>query len=508
MYLTEAERGAVLETVPGIQGDPEELVRQAFQAILHGQADEAAYGVTEAAGVQWLTRDIWFKEKLKVNAEAARAILAQGLKDKTHESPIPEDDAKAVADANELIEMAQTAWDQMLRGPEVEVILKMAADAQQNGDVPKEEPKGTPPEEQPPEEPKAEEPAPEPGEQPKPEEPESSGDGEDLSQIEPWENYDKEKVSDIKAGINAAVREYTDDDLLSLMANVWAYEAAHKKRDTVLKHLETVAERLRDGGEMPPDPPDTSNDAPMNEEDDATSEGSGESQKTEEPPLKPEEEPPKEDEPEEPKAKLEEVPLEKPGDDGPPPEEEPKEEKPKRQGKREEKQDDSGDDEYDKLAKQVEEDLARDRLHKPEHPDEEIPDLPWDWTKMSDKDLQRFHGIYSSVAYYKSYLLSRDERMALHCKAAADEMHNALLVALEKYDEHGKEKKVALVEAEVESDENIVKWRRRQRKHEVFAASHRNEMNSMSKLVEALSRHESMRQQEWERSGGKMGRKG
>jgi outer membrane biosynthesis protein TonB len=507
MYLTAAEIEAIHQAAPGIEGDAEELVRQAFEAILHGQADEVAYSVTKAAGAQWLTLEIWYRRERQMDATSARAILAQGLKDKTHESPIPEDDAKAIADATELIEMAQVAWDQMLRGPEVEVILKMAAEAE-NGKAPEEEPKAEEPQpkEEPPEEPKAEEPAPEPDDTrdsgsaeddspPEPQQAEDGGGEEDLSQVEPWENYDKEKVSDIKAGINAAVREYSDDDLLSLMANVWAYEAAHKNRETVLKHLETVAERLRDGGEMPEDPPDASNDAPMDDE------SQEETPKAEEPEVKPEPEPQEEE-----KQPEEEEPEPEPEKEEPKDEEPPKEKPKRREQKKEEGG--SGDDEYDRLIKQVEEELERDRLHKPEHPEEDIPNLPWDWTKMSDKDLQRFHGIYSSAAYYKAYVLAREERLYLHCKAAADELHNAIMISLEKYDEHGKEKKVALVEAEVESDENIIKWRRRQRKHETFAASHRNELNSMNKLIEALSRTETMRQNEWERSGGKMGRKG
>jgi hypothetical protein len=90
---------------------------------------------------------------------------------------------------------------------------------------------------------------------------------------------------------------------------------------------------------------------------------------------------------------------------------------------------------------------------------------------------------------------------------AADDIHNAILVKLPRYDERDKEKRVALIEAEVESDENIKRWRRRQRKHETFAAAHRNERDSIGRLVDALSRHESMRHQEWERSG-KLGQRG
>ena len=273
------------------------------------------------------------------------------------------------------------------------------------------------------------------------------------------------------------------------MANVWAYEAAHKKRQTILNRLETIAQRLQAGEDPAQD--EEPKEEPHGDEGDGgeTSEASDDAP-VEEPAAEQQTEPEPEaesapDAPEEPEAEVE-APKE--------------EEKPKRRGRQKKQDDESGDPDYEQIVKKVEEDLARERVHKPKAPEEDIPDLPWDWTRMTDKELQKFHGIYSSVAYYKGYQLAREERMALHCKAAADELHNALLVALDKYDDHGKEKKVALIEAEVESDENIKMWRRRQRKHEQFAASHRNERDSVGKLVDALSRTESMRHQEWERS--------
>ena len=79
------------------------------------------------------------------------------------------------------------------------------------------------------------------------------------------------------------------------------------------------------------------------------------------------------------------------------------------------------------------------------------------------------------------------------------------LVAAAKYDEKGKEVRVTFLEAEIEDDENVKLWRRRQRKHEAFASALRSERDSYSKLLEGFSRHESMRQDEWQRAGGKPG---
>ena len=500
MYLTDAERLKTEEIAAstGIAGNAEELVRQAMAAILQGEADDVAYSVTEAAGIHWLTPDIWFKEKLKVDVETARALLAQGKKDGTFEAPIPEDDTKAISEANDLVEMAQTAWDQHVRGPEVEVLLRMAVNGSEPQETPKEEPKQekAPPPAPEPEEPKAEEPAPEPEQ---PQEPQ----GGDLSSIEPWESYDGEKVSDIIAGINAGKSEYSPNDFVDLMANVWAYEAAHKARQTILNHLQAIADRMQSGE---PEPEEQQQDEKTPPED-LVDESQGDPQGPEGEPSQgtPESAPEPSGDGSSEHAESQE------GTDGEQrPVEEPKaEEKPKRELKKKEetppKDEQPRDLDYEQIVRKVEEDMERERVHKPKAPEEDIPDLPWDWTKMTDKELQSFHGIYSAVAYYKGYQLSREERMALHCKAAADELHNALLVALDKYDDHGKEKKVALIEAEVESDENIIKWRRRQRKHEQFAASHRNERDSVGKLVDALSRTESMRHQEWERTT-KLGR--
>jgi len=525
VYLTTTERQKIKEAAAraDIAGEAEELVRQAMAAIFQGEADEVAYSVTEAAGAVWLTPDIWYKEKLQVNVETARALLAQGKKDGTFEAPIPEDDAKAISEANDLVEMAQTAWDQHVRGPEVEILLKMAANGAEPKETPKEEPKETPPED-PPDEPKAEEPAPEP--EPESEDSPQEG-GDDLANIEPWENYDGEKVSDIISGVNAGLKEYSESEFIDLMANVWAYEAAHKGRQTILNRLEEIASKLQKGeiddvgseGTPPKEEPrddDAEGSQGGEEGGEEVQEGPGDSQEGSDEGAGQGSEGPDRDagEPEDrPTVAADEQEPESVTRGGGEPDDsaesqegsgsdevEPEPEKPKR--KRQQKQQDEQllDPDYEQIVRKVEEDMERERVHKPSPPEEDIPDLPWDWTKMTDKELQKFHGIYSALAYYKGYQLSREERMALHCKAAADELHNALLVRLDKYDDHGKEKKVALIEAEVESDENIVKWRRRQRKHEQFAASHRNERDSVGKLVDALSRTESMRHQEWERS--------
>jgi len=91
---------------------------------MQGQAEEVAYSVTEAAGARWLTAEIWYKEEREVNADLAREILTQAQNDKSYEDPIPEDDAKAIEEANALVEMAETAWKNQMRGPQVEALVR------------------------------------------------------------------------------------------------------------------------------------------------------------------------------------------------------------------------------------------------------------------------------------------------------------------------------------------------------------------------------------------------
>jgi hypothetical protein len=126
--------------------------------------------------------------------------------------------------------------------------------------------------------------------------------------------------------------------------------------------------------------------------------------------------------------------------------------------------------------RQIEEELDAERLVKAEKlPDDVDTKLPWDWSEMSNKQLQRLHGVYSAMVLYKREQQTLDERKEMFCKGYADDLHNAMMLSVEKYDEREKEKRVALLEAEIESDETVKLWRRRQRRHATFAAAHKNE---------------------------------
>lgn len=518
MILSPREQDSVREVASSynIDGDPEVLVDEALQAICLGQADATAYAVGRAAGIEFIGDFIWGKDRRRVvRADQARALIAQAKQDQTYEGPIPEDDGKAVEEANALVELATDAWNDMVRGSEVETILRMAAQFESdNGDEPtqvEEQPKVSARKDADPEQ---------PVQDARPDLVETSpavfrtDDLDELAKIEPWEDYGNEKVGDIINGINAAIETYELEELYELLRNIWAFESSHRNRKTVLDAItdvhEQIVEAQRAEGQTPYAPPNQI-ERPQEE---PTSAPEGEA---EAPAEGDEGEPEPAEEAEGGEGDGAEVP-----DAGgePEPDAEPDEraEAPESvsegavaeaeavaEADGERAAQEPVDDIYKQLVTDAEEEISRQRMHIPEPPAEQAPQIPWDWTKMSDGELQTLYGIFSAFGYYVDYKLARDSRIALACKQAADELARELLVASVKYDAKGKEIKVTDREAAIEADENVKLWRKRQRRHEAFASALRSERDGYYKLLENLSRHESMRQDEWQRSGGKSG---
>lgn len=517
MILSPPEQEAVRRVayIYNIDGDPEVLVDEALHAICIGEADNAAYAVGRAAGIDFIGDFIWGKDRRHlVRADQARALIAQAKQDQTYEGPIPEDDGKAVEEANALVELATDAWNDMVRGSEVETILRMAAQFEsENGDAPEAEAQPEP------SKPSARQDAdPEqPVQDARPDLVQTAAaafrtdDLSELRSVEPWEDYGNEKVGDIINGINAAIETYGLEELYELLRNIWAFESSHRNRKTVLDAIEDVhtqvVEAQRAEGQTPYAPPNQV-ERPTEEQPSAAA---GE----DEAPAQDDEQEPAEvaeggegDGAEAPDADREPEPDAEPEPEPEAPEsvqEEPVHEAETVAEAGAERPAGESDDLYQQLVAEAQEAIRHERLHVPAPPTEQPPEVPWDWTKISDQELQRLHSTFHGFAYYTDYKLSRENRIALMCKQAADEMARELLVAAAKYDEKGKEVRVTFLEAEIEDDENVKLWRRRQRKHEAFASALRSERDSYSKLLEGFSRHESMRQDEWQRAGGKPG---
>ena len=388
----------------------------------------------------------------------AREIIKRAKADDMYEAAIPEDDATALKEAQGLVEMAEQAWSQHIRGAEVEAILKLASGG--DGDAPEKA-----------EEPKAEE---EPETPPEPDHaPPETDEGKDtppsdlttapeaLQKSEPWDGYGEYRVSDVTNGLNWYF-ENDQENFLDLCKHVWAYETSHKDRSRVLEFV--IEAWKRAGGVV---------DEPKVEEPVPTPEA--EVEKTEAPPADAGDDAEPEAGPAPEEARVDEA---KPGGEDKP----------------------AGSGAYRKLIEIVERELKNERLDGiPEPPKEEAPALPWQWADITDTQLHDWYMQYSSLAYYKSYMWARDQRIAMHCKQAADELNNALLVKADRYDEKGKEIRVTFIEAQISTDPNIKRWRKLQHKHELMATQAKNELDSYNKLVENLSRLETMRHQSWER---------
>jgi hypothetical protein len=513
MILSPREQVAVSEVASsyGVDGDPEVLVEDALSAICMGEADESAYRVAGAAGVEFIGDFIWGRDRRQVmKPSQARELIVQGKQDGSFEGPIPDEDAKLIAEANALIELATDAWEQQVRGPEVEKILRMAAQFEDGNGAESSESTDTssPASSSEPEEQSSPETTSEPEKIPPEEQiqdarnivehaPEAfrADDLQELSKLEPWEGYNREKVQGVIEGVNAALDDYDLSELYELLRNVWAYESTHRNRQTILNGLVDVHDQIKETGATQEEPPSAQAgaDAPAAEPaepEPAPSAEGGEGDGEEVPdadqgPEAPDAEP-------EQRGEAAEAVSQEPADET----ESVAQAGPERSV---EEPVEPSDDEYQKLVLDVEQEIAGQRMHTPEPPADAAPELPWDWTKLSDQELQRLYSTFAGFAYYVDYRWARDQRISLLCKLAADEMARALLVG----SSHGKDVKVTILEAEIEQDENVKTWRKRQRRHEIFASAHRSERDSYYKLLEQLSRHESMRMDEWQRSGGK-----
>lgn len=182
-----------------------------------------------------------------MTSETAREIIKQALADETWETPAPEDDDQAITDAEALVKMAEDAWEQNIRGPEVEAILRIAA-ADEDADAEaapaaKAKPKAAP---------KASKPAapakPKPG-RPKAAEPDTP------ALEEPWENYDTDAVKEIVEGVQIWGEDL--DENLPYIVALYAYEQANKNRKKITDACEAIipADSLPEADAAPDEDP-------------------------------------------------------------------------------------------------------------------------------------------------------------------------------------------------------------------------------------------------------------
>lgn len=539
LELTDADRNRVRDVAAGHDlptDDPDQLVSDALEVcVTSGATGEDIDEVLRAARIHLICgRAVWYQErngymakKSKLDVKTARAILKQAKKDETYEGSIPKDDDKAVKEAQDLVTMAEEAWESNVRGKEVKAILDLAkngsgsvdddGDDDDDGDEGDDEARIYTEDELEEldkedlkeileerglelegrysqkkaiaaildDQPEAEE---EEGEE------ESEDDEENLAETEPWEDYDEESATDIKEGIKAAVED-EEDDLDDLLAHIYEYESANKERKGILSLLEEIAEERKgdddEEGEEEEEEPSSARsrkgrgkDSASSEDDDGDEsgdedgEGDGEEASSRRRKRSSDAEDDSEGKASSSRRKRSRASSEEDEEAG---------------------DDADGDDEYRGLIESIKEKIDAERLHVPEPIEDDPVELPFDITEISDSELQALHSAFGAYAYREGYLQSIEESKAKICKQAADEITRELLVESAS---NTKDPKVTLLEAEAELDDNVKKWRKRQRKHEAFAKSHKNMHDNHLAVVEMLSRQETMRQQAWERSGG------
>lgn len=456
-------------------------LKDALEAIVWARATEEAYEVAARFGWYELFPGAIYREENWMNVKTAREILARAKKDEIFDGDIPSDDSDALEKAGEIITLAEQAWESHVRGPEVEAILNLAK-ADQNGGAPENSDNEL--------------------------EAESSDEEkptevfvfknlpENLSKSEPWEGYNDATVEEVTEGINWFGTD-SPDDILDILKNVWAFESAHKDRKRILNFVKEAFVKF--GGDLGTETTEEEGtEEEISEEPDGDegidSSGSGEGDEQDPEGIS-------EEETESSESKSDA------GDDAKPEKSAPSSEGKSSEVKSTPKDSESGSgggaggaSAEKKLVGLVDKQLAAERLDGiPKRPEQEAPDLPWNWNDISDQQLHDLHMQYASLAYYKAFQRARNERIGLHAKEAADELRNKLLIEAPKYDDKNKEIKVTVLDAQINSDENVRRWRKMQNKYERFAMQAKHELESLHKIVEALSRLETMRHNAFER---------
>lgn len=479
-----------------------------------------------------------------MNAELAREIISQALSDEVWETDVPEDDAKAIADASEIVEMSQDAWDQNVKGPEVEAILKLAARAGATLDTSVAEPQQTA----------------------------SAADDDAVEPTEPWDDYKSDSVAEVLE----AIEIWQDEGDTEQLSNLIAYEEMHKNRVKIIKAAAEAlpADEDEDEAEI-----EVADDQPTEEievetpeaedEDEEELEAQDEDEVESDEPfegynslsvaevkealedyladedteqddkvdtlamiLEFEQEngerkslinylnkhleafAPADDE-EEPEVVDAEAAQEEAGEaeDSTEPEADQGTEEGDQGGEGDSQQaepaaeervssagtgtlsEEDGEAGYDTLIEVVRQNLKAERLHVPERITESEVALPFDLTKVSDNELQKLYSAFMAYSYRAAYLLMEHEAISHGCRVAADEVVTAYIA------EHGTEgETMTVVKAEAEQIEAVKVWRKRQRRNDVLADAERRQRDAYDKVCERLSRIGTLRQEEWTRS--------
>lgn len=560
--------------------DAEGAVADAMQALVWGGLNEEGRRVLELADIHTAAdENLWWQEppanQVKgdgmadeetetMTLDKAKALIDLAIERDMWEGKPPKNDAKIIKEAEDLVEMSVTAWENDVRNPDVEAILRLDVSFGEDGDggetdvnklmdvddydtlstkeviqkfesgdlskdeieavqehekenderarILKFDPESVERGDEPSEEPAAEpEPEPEPnGAGPDDGEAAKDADGDlyivaedDMGDTPPLGNYDKMKVSDIKEAVAKIVG---DDDNLEqagiFLAWVWQYENENKARKGLLSALEGMAPE-------PPAPDLSEMDrdelkALIKERELGTMKDLGINSKTTDDEIR-ELISEKLGLDAEPEPEPEEEPEPEPEDE---PEPEPEEEKPaaRRRGSKKDDDeptgDDVDDDDYRELVDDVIAQVRKERFVDPVELPEERVEFPFDVRKLSDESVRYHHGAANGYAARASYILALEERLARACGYKLSDLKDEMMLKADKLDsETNKPKTVTQLDAEIKQDDEYKKWLKRKRRHEELAADAKKRREVYRDHVEVFSRQHTMRQDEKDGSG-------
>ena len=160
-------------------------------------------------------------------------------------------------------------------------------------------------------------------------------------------------------------------------------------------------------------------------------------------------------------------------------------------------------EEYNSLVEDAEKEVKKLILHEPPEPPSEDLNLPYDLTQLTDKALQKAYGAYNALAYRVNYKLLLEEAKLKRVKQAVKELRAYLFAESVKYDHHQHQRTMTDINSHIDTIPEMKEWMQRENLLEVNVDAYRSQRDGLYREVDMLSRLETMRHQEAERSGGR-----
>jgi len=152
-----------------------------------------------------------------------------------------------------------------------------------------------------------------------------------------------------------------------------------------------------------------------------------------------------------------------------------------------------------KAAEQM---VADAGLPVPQDPDGEPPALPRDLEGLSDREVRKYHGIYNAYFTRVLWLIGLERADADSAERLADWYRSKALASSPAVDDKGDKVPQGVRMADADQDDDAQLWRKRAVQHKANLHLLYSLKDAYAANIERLSRDWTMRQQEYERSGG------